>query len=83
MKTIPIAHRGVCYQPPNNYDGIFPANTVPAFEATLRSGYKGFELDVHITKDNYFVVSHDENLSVSTTVIGLVEDKNLDEFENA
>ncbi len=83
IKTIPIAHRGVCYQPPNNYDGIFPANTMPAFEAALRSGYKGFELDVHITKDNFFVVSHDENLSVSTTAIGLVEDKNLDEFENA
>lgn len=83
IKTIPIAHRGVCYQPPNNYDGIFPANTIPAFETALRSGYKGFELDVHVTKDNRFVVSHDENLSVSTTARGFVENKNLDQFENS
>ena len=83
MTTMPLAHRGVCYQPPNNYDGIFPANTLPAFEAALRSGFRGFELDVHITKDNRFVVSHDENLSVSTTAIGLISDKNLNEIENA
>ena len=83
MKIIPIAHRGVCYQPPNNYEGIFPANTVPAFETALRSGYKGFELDVHVTKDNRFIVSHDEDLSVATTARGLVEDKNLADFENA
>ncbi len=83
MITMPLAHRGVSYQPPNNYDGIFPANTIPAFEAALRSGFRGFELDVRITKDNRFVVSHDENLSVSTTAIGLVGEKNLSEIENA
>ncbi len=83
MKMIPIAHRGVCYQPPNNYDGIYPANTMPAFETALRSGYQGFELDVHITKDNRFVVSHDENLTVSTTSRGFIEDKNLAEIENS
>ena len=82
MKTMPIAHRGLCYQPPFNYDGIFPANTAPAFESALRSGYKGFELDVRITKDNRFVVSHDEDLSVSTTARGLVRNKNLSEVEN-
>ena len=83
VKTIPIAHRGLCYQPPFNYDGIYPANTVPGFEAALRSGYAGFELDVRITKDNRFVVSHDENLHTATTIRGKVSDKNLSEIENA
>ena len=53
---MPIAHRGLCYQPPNNYDGIFPANTFPAFESALVSGYKGFELDVRVTKDKRFII---------------------------
>jgi glycerophosphoryl diester phosphodiesterase len=79
----PIAHRGMCYQPPFNEEGIFPANTVPGFEAALRSGYSGFELDVRITKDNRFVVSHDEDLNCATTARGYVKEKNLDEFENA
>lgn len=83
LKTIPLAHRGTCYQPPINYDGIFPANTFPAFEEALVSGYKGFELDVRVTKDKRFIISHDEDLSVATTLHGFVKDKNLAEFKNA
>lgn len=81
--TIAIAHRGLCYQPPSNYDGIFPANSGPGFEAALRSGYQGFELDVRVTKDKRFIISHDEDLSVATTLHGEVKDKNLSEFNNA
>ncbi len=83
LKVVPIAHRGLCYQPPNNYDGIFPANTIPGFEAALASGYKGFELDVRVTKDKRFIISHDEDLSAATTLHGYVKDKNLADFENA
>jgi len=81
--TMPLAHRGICYQPPNNYDGIFPANTFPGFENALASGYKGFEFDVRVTKDKRFIVSHDEDLSAATTMRGFVKDKNLSEFKNA
>jgi glycerophosphoryl diester phosphodiesterase len=81
--TMPLAHRGICYQPPNNYDGIFPANTNPGFEEALMSGYKGFEFDVRVTKDKRFIISHDEDLSAATTLHGFVKDKNLSEFENA
>ncbi len=81
--TIAIAHRGLCYQPPSNYDGIFPANSGPGFEAALRSGYQGFELDVRVTKDKRFIISHDEDLSAATTLHGEVKDKNLSEFNNA
>jgi len=83
LKVIPIAHRGVCYQPPNNYDGIFPANTGPAFETALASGYEGFELDVRVTKDKRFIISHDEDLSAATTLHGFVKDKYLSDFQNA
>jgi len=82
VKTIWIAHRGVSYQPPTNFEGIYPANTMPGFENALRMGFDGFELDVRVTKDKRFIVSHDEDVSVSTTVKGYVEDINLDEFKN-
>ncbi len=82
VKTISIAHRGTCYQPPFNLEGIYPANTIPGFENALRAGYEGFELDVRLTKDKRFLVSHDEDLSVATTIRGSVADKNLDEFKN-
>ena len=82
VKTISIAHRGTCYQPPFNYEGIYPANTIPGFENALRAGYEGFELDVRLTKDKRFLVSHDEDLSVATPIRGTVADKNLAEFKN-
>ena len=55
----------------------------PGFEAALVSGYKGFELDVRVTKDKRFIISHDEDLSAATTLHGYVKDKNLSDFENA
>jgi len=82
VKTIPIAHRGVSYQPPFNYDGIYPANTLPAFESALRSGYGGFELDVRVTKDLRFVVSHDEKLNVATSLHGNASETNLDAMKD-
>jgi glycerophosphoryl diester phosphodiesterase len=80
VPTIWIAHRGVSYQPPTNEEGIYPANTMPGFETALRMGFDGFELDVRVTKDKRFLVSHDQDVSVSTTVKGYVEEKNIDEF---
>jgi glycerophosphoryl diester phosphodiesterase len=81
VKTVPIAHRGLSYQPPFNYDGIYPANTLPAFEAALRSGYGGFELDVRVTKDNRFIISHDEKLNVATSLHGNVSEHTLEELK--
>jgi len=82
VKTITIAHRGLCYQPPSNYEGIYPANTIPGFENALRAGYEGFELDVRLTKDKRFIVSHDEDLRVATTVRGSVAEKKLEDFKD-
>jgi glycerophosphoryl diester phosphodiesterase len=45
-------------------------------------GFDGFELDVRVTKDKRFIVSHDEDVSVSTTIKGYVEDINIAEFKD-
>ena len=75
-----IAHRGTCYQPPFNDEGIYPANTIPAFESALHSGYEGFELDVRVTKDKRFILSHDVDLGVISNVNSNVNTMNLDEL---
>jgi len=75
-----IAHRGTCYQPPFNEEGIYPANTIPAFESALNSGYEGFELDVRVTKDKRFILSHDVDLGVISSVNSNVNTMNLDEL---
>jgi glycerophosphoryl diester phosphodiesterase len=75
-----IAHRGTCYQPPFNDEGIYPANTIPAFETALRTGFEGFELDVRVTKDKRFILSHDEDMGVISKVKKTVKTMNLDEM---
>ena len=57
LKVIPIAHRGLCYQPPTNYDGIFPANTFPGFEnksASNSNSFFGSENSSLSLKTKYF-----------------------------
>jgi glycerophosphoryl diester phosphodiesterase len=81
VESIVIAHRGTCYQPPFNDEGIYPANTIPAFESALRSGFEGFELDVRVTKDKRFILSHDEDMGVISKVKKTVKTMNLDEMQ--
>lgn len=49
-----IAHRGLA--------GLFPENTIPAFEAALYSGADLIELDVVLTSDHRLLVMHDPYL---------------------
>lgn len=49
-----IAHRG--------YRAKFPENSLLAFEEAVKAGATGLEMDVHITKDEVVVVSHDPTL---------------------
>ena len=51
MKPLCIAHRG-------KHDKYFE-NTLKAFETAARGDYFGIETDIHLTKDNYWVVHHD------------------------
>ena len=46
-----IAHRG--------YSNLAPENTISSFDLAIANGFKIFELDVQLTKDNVPVIFHD------------------------
>lgn len=50
MKPLLIAHRGDTLN--------FPENTLEAFQSALDLGADGFELDVHLNKENEVIVVH-------------------------
>ncbi|MDD4573702.1 MAG: glycerophosphodiester phosphodiesterase family protein, partial [Sphaerochaeta sp.] len=47
-----IAHRG--------FSGVYPENTMLAFEKAFEAGCTAIELDVHLSKDGSLVIIHDE-----------------------
>jgi glycerophosphoryl diester phosphodiesterase len=49
-----MAHRG--------FSGEYPENTMLAFQQAIALGVDMIELDVHLTKDEQIVISHDANL---------------------
>ena len=51
MKPLCIAHRG-------KHDKYFE-NTLNAFKEAAKGDFYGIETDIHLTKDNYWVVHHD------------------------
>jgi glycerophosphoryl diester phosphodiesterase len=53
-KTRIIGHRGAA--------GIALENTLPAFKEAVSLGVPSIEFDVQLTKDNQFVICHDETL---------------------
>ncbi|MEX1152279.1 glycerophosphodiester phosphodiesterase family protein [Parvibaculum sp.] len=53
-KPLQIAHRGGA--------GLWPENTMEAFERAIAMGADGIELDVHLSRDGQLVVHHDESL---------------------
>ena len=67
-----IAHRG--------FSGVYPQNTIPAFEAAAEAGFWGMECDIHTTKDGRWVVIHDEEISNLTNGEGFVSDYTFDEL---
>ena len=51
MKPLCIAHRG-------KHDKYFE-NTLNAFKMAAQGEFFGIETDIHLTKDNYWVIHHD------------------------
>ncbi|QIW96015.1 hypothetical protein AMS68_001533 [Peltaster fructicola] len=49
-----IAHRG--------YRAAYPENTILAFQAAIDNGAQAIETDIHITKDETVVLSHDPTM---------------------
>ena len=67
-----IAHRG--------FSGLYPENTILAFEKAIAEGVYGIENDVHYTKDGELVVIHDEKVDRTTDGVGYVRDYTLKEL---
>ena len=59
-----MAHRG--------YSGMYPENTMLAFQKAAEAGADGIELDVHKTRDGVLVVHHDERVDRTTDGTGRI-----------
>ena len=71
--TLVIAHQGG--------DGVWPGDTMYAFEKAVEIGADVLEMDAHITKDGRIVLMHDEKVDRTTDGTGLIEDMTLDELK--
>jgi glycerophosphoryl diester phosphodiesterase len=72
-KPLIIAHQGG--------DGLWPGNTMYAFEKAVETGADVLEVDAHITKDGHIVLMHDETVDDTTDGTGLIEDLTLEELK--
>ena len=68
-----IAHQGG--------DGIFPGDTLYAYEHAAALGADVLEMDAHLTKDGEIVLMHDEQVDRTTDGAGLIEDLTLAELK--
>ena len=64
-----IAHRGV--------SGLEMENTCPAFVVAGNRSYYGVETDVHVTKDEKFIIYHDDNTTRLTRENYVIEETNF------
>jgi len=70
-RFLAIAHRGGSTYAPN----IGHENTMAAFEAAVRLGYRYLETDVHATADGVAVAFHDGRLDRMTDAQGAIADR--------
>ena len=68
-----IAHRG--------FSGLYPENTMLAFEKAIEIGADGIELDVHLSKDGHVMIMHDEALKRTAGLDGVISDYTRAELE--
>jgi glycerophosphoryl diester phosphodiesterase len=71
-RPLVFAHRGA--------KRVAPENTLPAFEAAIRQGADGIELDVQYTSDGKLVIFHDLNLEKTSNGTGRVTAHTFDEL---
>ncbi len=68
-----IAHQGG--------DGLWPGDTMFAFQNAVDLGVDVLEMDVHITKDGVLVLMHDEAVDRTTDGTGEIESMTLEELK--
>ncbi len=67
-----FAHRGACK--------VAPENTLPAFEAAIRLGADGVELDVQYSSDGALMIFHNPTLDKTTDGTGRITAHTLEEL---
>lgn len=72
-RPLVIAHQGG--------DGVWPGDTMYAFEEAVGIGVDVFEMDAHLTQDGKIVLMHDETVDSTTDGTGLIEDFTLDQLK--
>ncbi|MEW6085197.1 MAG: glycerophosphodiester phosphodiesterase [Chloroflexota bacterium] len=72
-EVLVIAHQGG--------DGVWPGDTMLAFENAVQIGSDVLEMDAHITKDGHIVLMHDEKVDRTTDGTGLIEDMTLEQLK--
>jgi glycerophosphoryl diester phosphodiesterase len=72
MNVIVVAHRG--------FSGIYPENTLLAFEKAVEIGADFLELDIHQAKDGNIVVCHDATIDRTTNGSGFIKEMEYSEL---
>jgi glycerophosphoryl diester phosphodiesterase len=62
-------------------DGLWPGDTLFAFEQAAALGVDVLEMDAHLTQDGILVLIHDETVDRTTNGSGLVEEMTLAELK--
>lgn len=74
FQGIPIvAHRGAGFE--------MDENTLEACRYSYEKGFRGFEIDIRLTKDDHLVLFHDDTLKRMTGAEGRPEDHTLEELK--
>ena len=68
-----IAHQGG--------DGLWPGETMYAYEQAVELGVDVLEMDIHITSDNVLILMHDEAVDRTTDGSGEIESMTLEELK--
>src|SRR5678809_634814 len=72
QRPLVIAHQGG--------DGVWPGDTMYAYEKAVEIGADVLEMDAHIAKDGQIVLMHDEKVDRTTDGAGLIEDLSVDQL---
>jgi glycerophosphoryl diester phosphodiesterase len=72
-RPLVIAHQGG--------DGVWPGNTLYAFENAVQTGADVLEMDAHLTKDGEIVLMHDEKVDRTTDGTGVIEEMTLADLQ--
>ncbi len=60
---------------------LFPENTIPAFEAAVKTGADRIEMDLRLSSDGKMVIVHDETVDRTTNGQGFVHNLSLDKLK--